>query len=306
MPEDSGQRPPAPLGALVRIGAGLVVEIALAVLLWQWWQGQAAHAMVGMAVHSMMRHAPAPAVVATVAAIELALIVAARVWRQHTVPLCWVGAGSVAVGVGAAALGVSGSSHVVAMTEMVLATIVVPMAVVRAFGRALPGEDCAASAERERLTAGTVLAVVAAVAMIVVVFVWHLPAVHHEMSRALVLGRDASYLVVGLALWMLVTVGPGDTGRERIRGRILALAYGGMGIIALAMILGPHPLMPGMDAMLPWSALADQRGGGLLMMVGDTLLVLPVIGAATAPRPSRSEPVPAAPRRAAREEMELM
>lgn len=304
MPEDSGQRSPASLGPLVRIGAGLIVEIVLAIFLWQWWQRQSAHAMAG---HSMMSHAPAPAVVVAITAIELALIIAARAWRQQTVPLCWVAAGSGVIAVSVAALGVSGVSHVVAMTEMVLATTVVPMAVVRALGRVLPGENgSTSSAGREGHTAGTVLAVVAAVAMIAAVFIWHLPAIHSEMGRALVLARDASYLVVGLALWTLVTGKPGDAGRARTRGRILALAYGGMGIIALAMILGPHALMPGMDAMLPWSALADQRGGGLLMMVGDTLLVLPVIGAATAPRPSRSESVPAAPRRAAREELELM
>lgn len=296
------RRPSMARGSLAGLGTALLVEIGLALLLWNWWTHQAGRMTMG---HSMMSPAPGVVALVIIAVVEAALVVAPRVLRSR-VGLVGVAVASVVVVAISGALGIAASSHVVAMLEMVLMTTVVPIALVRLAGRRMPGEEGGtASSGRPGVTPWLVLAVVAAVALIATVFIWHVPSVHHEMSRGALFGRDASYLVVGGLVWTLVT----GRGRElvpaRTRAAILGIAYGGMGIVALAMILGPHPLMPGTDAMLPWTALADQRGGGLLMMVGDTLLVLPVIGAATADRPSRPESAPAPPHSAAHGEMEL-
>ncbi len=284
--------------------AALVGEIVLAVLLWHWWQIQAGRLMM----HHSMPDSPNALVVMVVAGSEVALIVAARVWRQRRV-LAAIAIAGLAVVVISTLLGVSAGSHVAAMAEMVLLTTVIPIALTVGTGRRMPGPDddlttSASTSARLRL----ILAVAAAAALVGSVFVWHLPVIHHAMNQQMVFVRNAGYLAVGMALWFLLTSGlrPGLPAKTCVL--LLRLAYGGMGVVALAMIIGGQPLMPGMESTLPWSSLADQRAGGLIMMLGDTLLVLPVIAAASVASAAQQPGSDTTwlPQSAARREMELM
>lgn len=265
----------------VVLGASVLAEIGLALVLWHWWRNQAADLMMD---HSAMAAAPGTAAVVTVLLIEVLLVIGTRVcersWALASIALL-----GLAAALASAFLGASGASHSVAMAEMVLLTTAIPIMLATVTGRRITGEDRPRAANTTAWLR-LILAGVAAVALPAAVFFWHLPAVHHAMSVEMLLLRSASYLVAGTLLWFLITnkgMSKGGALPANTRAVLLGISYGAMGIVALAMIVGPGPLMPAMESALPWGALADQRAGGIIMMVGDILLVVPVIAAALAP-----------------------
>ena len=303
---DTDQRGPG-MWRTLGLLASLAVEIGLAALLWHWWKRQAGNVMMdhsAMGDHSSMAGGPAPALILIIASLEVALVIATRMASQRRTygGIALTGMAIVALSF---SLSVSGSSHIVDMTEMVVLTTVVPVAFVVVAKRSMPGRTENVAAHQTINVPQLVLAVAAALALPAAVFVWHLPSLHHEMSQTLVACRGASYLLFGMALWYLVTSGKGAALPERTRAKLLGLAYGTIGIVALAMIVGPESLMPGMDMGLPWGAVTDQRVGGLLMMLGDTLLVLPVISSSLAPEQRESQITTAARTNVAQRELEF-
>lgn len=117
--------------------------------------------------------------------------------------------------------------------------------------------------------------VVASIVEFLVVWAWHAPTLHHaaRASTTLLVLEQASFLVVGLALW--VSAFGGDRVRRRERA---AMGIGGllltsmhMTLLGVLLALASRPLYvhgPAPVAALPFglSPLQDQHLGGVLML----------------------------------------
>lgn len=116
----------------------------------------------------------------------------------------------------------------------------------------------------------------ASVLEFVVVWAWHAPALHHaaKQSALLLIGEQASFLFVGLLVWL--SAFGGLRSRDRAAAGIGGLLLTSMHMTLLGVLLAgaSRPLYSHGDAVAgapDLSALQDQQLGGVLMLaVGGT------------------------------------
>jgi putative membrane protein len=129
---------------------------------------------------------------------------------------------------------------------------------------------------------------------LVVVWAWHVPALHHAARQgtgAFVL-EQATFVIAGLLLWSAAVCGDAEQRRLRAGGGIVALLFTSMHMTLLGALfaLANRPLFqhgPSSDV----SSVADQQLGGVIMLLvgGASYLVGGLWLTATALR-SRSAP----------------
>src|SRR3546814_5845462 len=85
--------------------------------------------------------------------------------------------------------------------------------------------------------------VAAMLAELVVVWGWHLPLLHHlaQVSTAAWLAEQASFLAVGLALWLSVLGGGAEYRRARQASGVIALLLTSMHMTLLGVLLTLAP-----------------------------------------------------------------
>ena len=118
-------------------------------------------------------------------------------------------------------------------------------------------------------------AVVASIVEFLMVWAWHAPALHHaaRASTALLVLEQASFLAVGLMLWLSAFGGDPAQRRQRAAAGIggLLLTSMHMTLLGVLLALASRPLyVHGMHgAMLPvgLTPVQDQHLGGVLMLV---------------------------------------
>lgn len=107
---------------------------------------------------------------------------------------------------------------------------------------------------------------------LMVIWAWHAPALHHAArhSSTMLMLEQASFLVVGLLVWIAAFGGEGKQRRERAAAGIAGLLFTSMHMTLLGVLLAlaPRPLYPhaGINAF-GLSPLQDQHLGGVLMLV---------------------------------------
>ena len=107
----------------------------------------------------------------------------------------------------------------------------------------------------------------------VVVWAWHLPALHHAARHSgwVLAAEQASFLFAALWLW-LASVGGSPAASSRRAAGIVALLFTSMHMTLLGALLAlaSRPLYTH-DAP---AALADQHGGGVIMLIGGSVAYL--------------------------------
>ena len=109
----------------------------------------------------------------------------------------------------------------------------------------------------------------AMLAELLVVWGWHLPLLHHaaHASIAVLVAEQASFLAVGLALWLSV-LGGCEKGRQARRaGGVIALLLTSMHMTLLGALITLAPRALYQDAA-GVASLADQQVAGLVMLLG--------------------------------------
>ena len=114
-----------------------------------------------------------------------------------------------------------------------------------------------------------------AVAVAGTMLAWHVPGVHadlmdHRLIATLLL---ATAFVAGVSFWSMS--GDDREATRAIRHRAVVIAGIPSGLLGLALILAPGPLM-GHVTTDGLSAMTDQRLGGVLMMTADLLFMVPL------------------------------
>lgn len=111
---------------------------------------------------------------------------------------------------------------------------------------------------------------------LVVVWAWHAPALHMtaRSSPALFVAEQASFLAAGLLLWLSVFGGGQRERTARAGAGIIGLLLTSMHMTVLGVLLtlAPRPLYE--HAGDAAAVLADQRLGGLLMLLGGGTVYL--------------------------------
>ncbi|GAB2625693.1 cytochrome c oxidase assembly protein [Novilysobacter erysipheiresistens] len=114
--------------------------------------------------------------------------------------------------------------------------------------------------------------IVASVIEFLVVWAWHAPALHHAArhSAGLLVVEQASFLVVGLLVWLSAFGGGAGPRRRRAAAGIggLLLTSMHMTLLGVLLALAARPLYPH-DAIVAFglTALQDQHLGGVLMLL---------------------------------------
>lgn len=114
--------------------------------------------------------------------------------------------------------------------------------------------------------------IVASVIEFLVVWAWHAPALHHAArhSTGLLMVEQASFLVVGLLVWLSAFGGGAGQRRRRAAAGIggLLLTSMHMTLLGVLLALAVRPLYPH-DATVAFglTALQDQHLGGVLMLL---------------------------------------
>ncbi|CAN5257927.1 cytochrome c oxidase assembly protein [soil metagenome] len=118
---------------------------------------------------------------------------------------------------------------------------------------------------------------VASVLEFAVIWGWHAPALHHAAQQLPVarIAEQASFLLVGLALWLSALGGAPDLRAARAGAGIAAMLATSMHMTLLGTLiaLAPRPLYAhaGFAGLDP---LEDQHFGGLIMLFGGGLAYL--------------------------------
>lgn len=119
--------------------------------------------------------------------------------------------------------------------------------------------------------------ILASVAELIVVWLWHLPALHAASRSAaeIFAVEQLSFLGVGFLLWLSALAQTGGADRRAAIGIIgLLLTSMHMALLGALLSLAPRPLY-GHHGGMPEAALADQQIGGLLMLaVGGTVYLI--------------------------------
>jgi putative membrane protein len=139
-------------------------------------------------------------------------------------------------------------------------------------GALAPGGRAVRVSPPARLAAVVLSPVVASAVEFVVVWAWHAPVLHHA-ARASTIGllvEQASFLGVGLLVWLAAFGGGAGQRRQRAPAGIggLLLTSMHMTLLGVLLALATRPLYPHGGAS-PWglTALEDQHLGGVLMLL---------------------------------------
>lgn len=111
---------------------------------------------------------------------------------------------------------------------------------------------------------------------LVVVWVWHVPRLHHAARTGLgaFVAEQALFLAAGVVFWLAI-VGAVSDDRGRAAGSAvvaLALTLAHMTLLGALLALGPRPLYAHGNSAA--EALADQQRGGALMLVVSAVVYL--------------------------------
>lgn len=136
----------------------------------------------------------------------------------------------------------------------------------------------------------------------VVIWAWHVPALHlaARQSTVLFVLELASYLAVGLLLWLAALGGPRHARRERAAAGIAGLLLTSMHMTLLGVLLAlaDRPLYGHAGMVVEGlTALRDQRIGGVIMLgvggsvylIGGLCLLAGLLRDGDAPSPGFSE-----------------
>jgi hypothetical protein len=174
--------------------------------------------------------------------------------------------------------GAAACSHLVLMAQTMLLIVAAPALLMSTLARTStapvrPGSVRPGSSQR-------VLAPLAAVGYVAVLYLWHVPTVHETaMTRpGLDSLRIATSAIAGLLVWGLLL---GHQRPAAARSRLVALIVIAIpsGVLGLGLIVATHPLFQ-MSGALPlgMSPVTDQRLAGVLMMIVDVLVLVPAAG----------------------------
>lgn len=141
-------------------------------------------------------------------------------------------------------------------------------------------------------------AIGASLVELIVVWAWHAPVLRHAASgsTAVFIAEQASFIAVGLALWLAAFTTGTDGGRARAMAGVIALLFTSMHMTLLGALLGlsPRPLFHHGHAgitVLGLMPLDDQHVGGIVMLAVGGLTYL-AGGLALIARLLRDEPAP--------------
>jgi len=114
---------------------------------------------------------------------------------------------------------------------------------------------------------------------LVIVWVWHAPALHHAARNGLAgfIAEQGLFLVAGLAVWLSAFGGGGDRQQERTGAGIAALLLTSMHMTLLGALLAltPRALYVHDAHHSAVSALDDQHlGGAIMLLVGGVSYLL--------------------------------
>ncbi|MBM7413291.1 MULTISPECIES: cytochrome c oxidase assembly protein [Nocardiaceae] len=156
-------------------------------------------------------------------------------------------------------------SHLAMMTQVMILVMIAP-ALASGFLR-----------QRIRLSTRVVrvAAVPVALGYVIVMYLWHLPIVTVTGTSAGVLSTAA--LLVGLCLWCSIL---SDERPEIEKTRRLTVYVAGIpaGILGLALIIATEPIMAGhVHGTSGLGAIADQRAGGVVMMLVEAVFLIPIL-----------------------------
>ncbi|GHE41594.1 cytochrome c oxidase assembly protein [Streptomyces capitiformicae] len=230
---------------LAAVCAGVIFELLLA-----WWLAYLLAGSAPHASHHMHRAASASGVPAQVAAAIVVVLLTLWVYAASRSPAAERPRAPVwTAGVIATAVAFSGpltraaeTSHLAAMAQLELLTTLAPVLLVRGWP------------ERSR-SSSLPTALAAAGLWSAVVYLWHIPAVHHADFAGAAVLMPLSYLCAGLLLWRCAGERPA----------VLLAAQEAVALLGLALLLAPSPLYG--------TALADQRAAGVLMMLVDSVVL---------------------------------
>jgi putative membrane protein len=136
---------------------------------------------------------------------------------------------------------------------------------------------------------------------LVVVWVWHVPALHHAARHGTMafIAEQATFVVAGVWLWIAVLGGDREQRRLRAGAGITALLLTSMHMTLLGALfaLANRPLFVHATSVPAPAALADQQLGGVIMLlVGGASYLMGGLGLTafmlrvkTGPRPGRQE-----------------
>lgn len=168
------------------------------------------------------------------------------------------------------------TSHLAVMAQLTALGILAPLGL----ARVLPA---GASEVRPWARRQLLLVTIAAPA---VMWFWHLPAMHDELGsgRRLEPLPMLTVFLTGLLFWRAVL----GTGRRVAppAARQLALVVAGQAtaLLGLALLLTTDPLHAGGDGLWGLSAVADQRLAGVLMLVAELGVMVPLLASLNAQR----------------------
>ncbi|WP_067650563.1 cytochrome c oxidase assembly protein [Nocardia harenae] len=167
----------------------------------------------------------------------------------------------------------AGASHLAMMIRLMLLLVIAPSLLASLVYR------------HRRAPAAVVrrLAIPAALGYALIMLLWHLPTPATGPGSALF---ALLTFAAGVALWVGVL---GDPDPVHATPQRVAVYLAGIpaGLIGLALILAGEPILPGHPhAGAGLSAVADQRAGGLLMMIVEAIFLLPVLTRAARPASS--------------------
>jgi cytochrome c oxidase assembly factor CtaG len=176
------------------------------------------------------------------------------------------------------------TSHVVFMAQIEALTVLAPVLLVLSLRPGWLGGFWS--------DAYSELAPYAAAVFAAVLVLWHLPALHDQVMTSSVLQglRVVSLGLAGLLLW-LGALGDSAQGSGKRRTLSLLAAQEASGLVGLVLLLSPHLLFGGHSGgSFGLSPLEDQRWAGLLMLVVDVAVTLPLIGRLLSPSLLLSRP----------------
>lgn len=109
------------------------------------------------------------------------------------------------------------------------------------------------------------------VAELIVVWVWHAPALHHlaRQSAAGLVAEQGSFLLAGLAVWVSAFGGSrsGDRAGAGVVGLLLTAVH--MTLLGALLALASRPLYGHVEGFAGLTALEDQHlGGAIMLLVG--------------------------------------
>jgi putative membrane protein len=123
----------------------------------------------------------------------------------------------------------------------------------------------------------------ASMAELVVVWAWHVPALHHaaRTATAAFVIEQGSFVIAGLLLWIAAIGGNREQRRLRAGSGIVALLFTSMHMTLLGALfaLANRPLFEHTPSFGASSAVSDQQLGGVIMLlVGGASYLLGGLG----------------------------